>query len=254
MQGWFAHTIYFLPNSSVIPTWIGTHFSCVMKKKIAQLLTLNPSYFRYPVGSRDISTLSFLKGMRVESYLSRCLTLLYDKRSEDESQKANKIFFVDIPDSWIPFFPKNLTKNTRICSQKWVYVGWEHWEDSIKRAESLIESYKKEARLVVTTALHCATPCIAMGIPVVLIATDIPENTQRFSSLTGLLKIYSFEDLKTGKINFDLGRESQDFESLKFAMKENLKLSICQSMGLDVPKKELAELRKYIENFSLPLE
>ena len=127
-------------------------------------------------------------------------------------------------------------------------------EKEIVRFKHLLqdyESYKKEARLVVTTALHCATPCIAMGIPVVLIATDIPENTQRFSSLTGLLKIYSFEDLKTGKINFDLGRESQDFESLKFAMKENLKLSICQSMGLDVPKKELAELRKYIESYRL---
>ena len=41
--------------------------------------------------------------------------------------------------------------------------------EEIKRAIALrcLDLYRSQARLVITTRLHCALPCIAMGIPVV---------------------------------------------------------------------------------------
>ncbi|WP_395002724.1 hypothetical protein [uncultured Helicobacter sp.] len=48
--------------------------------------------------------------------------------------------------------------------------------------QALLDRYATQARLVITTALHCASPCTAMGIPV-LFLQDSPEQSTRFSAL-----------------------------------------------------------------------
>jgi hypothetical protein len=40
-------------------------------------------------------------------------------------------------------------------------------ENKLKQAQALLEYYRDHAGLVITTRLHCALPCVAMGIPVV---------------------------------------------------------------------------------------
>lgn len=51
-----------------------------------------------------------------------------------------------------------------------VYVSHEtdSGEKLEERAKKLLERYGREAALVVTSRLHCASPCMAMGIPVIL--------------------------------------------------------------------------------------
>ena len=51
-----------------------------------------------------------------------------------------------------------------------------------------LEMYKNKAKLVVTTKLHCAIPCLGMGIPVILTLENIDY---RFSWVEKLLPIYT---------------------------------------------------------------
>ncbi len=39
----------------------------------------------------------------------------------------------------------------------------------LQYAKEIVESYGKKAALVVTKRIHCAMPCIAMGIPVIFL-------------------------------------------------------------------------------------
>ncbi|WP_141082403.1 polysaccharide pyruvyl transferase family protein [Campylobacter devanensis] len=44
------------------------------------------------------------------------------------------------------------------------------WKNLYRKTEDLLQTYKNKAKLIATSALHCAAPCTAMGIPVILIA------------------------------------------------------------------------------------
>lgn len=63
----------------------------------------------------------------------------------------------------------------------------------MERAEELIKRYSK-ARLVVTSRLHCALPCVALGTPVIFVPKD--KNDIRFKGYNEFLNIYSPEDLQ----------------------------------------------------------
>jgi hypothetical protein len=48
---------------------------------------------------------------------------------------------------------------------------YSHTNDFVKNmtcAQNLLDNYYNNARVVITTFLHCALPCIAMGIPVIV--------------------------------------------------------------------------------------
>lgn len=60
-------------------------------------------------------------------------------------------------------------------------------------ARHILERYRLEAKLVITSKIHVAMPCVAMGIPVVFI-TDEPNNI-RFDVIQGILPIYSYKDM-----------------------------------------------------------
>ena len=85
-----------------------------------------------------------------------------------------------------------------------------------------------------------------MGIPVVLIRT-VEEQKNRFSALENIIPIYSIEDLKRGKIDFN--PQAPDIEPLKEAMLENVRLSVLKEQGEQVDEARLKELRAFIASF-----
>jgi hypothetical protein len=58
-----------------------------------------------------------------------------------------------------------------------------------QRAEELLRTYSG-AKLVITTRLHCAMPCLAMGTPVILLRRDIDEDP-RFGGLRDFVHSHS---------------------------------------------------------------
>lgn len=87
-------------------------------------------------------------------------------------------------------------------------------------ASALLKRYRDEAGLVITTALHCAQPCAALGIPVVFVDPNYDE-AERFSSMNGILPRYSLDDLKDARVDFSPKRITTLRKKLVLRNKEN---------------------------------
>lgn len=239
MQGWFAHSYYFLPPKNILPVFVGTHFTKYVQQYLLYLLACYPHYFDdKTIGCRDLYTLEFCRKLGLKSYLSRCLTLTLPKRLPSPSQ--NKIFFVGLGDEFLPFIPSAIKRQaTYINQQKYMpdMLTSAHFFDT---ANALLTRYKNEAKLIITSALHCASPCVAMGIPVIFCRQN-DEQLTRFSALDGILPIYTIDDFR--KKSVDFSPNAPNIEALKSAMIENLHLSISESRGESVDFAKLTEIR-----------
>ncbi|KAA6226122.1 polysaccharide pyruvyl transferase family protein [Campylobacter sp. LR185c] len=246
MQGWFAYNFDFLPTNDLRPVFVGTHFREEAQKFLKHFFYHFPHYFKdKSIGCRDLYTLEFLQRYKLDAYFSRCLTLTLDKREKGEYKK---VFFVGINENLKEYFPPYLLENSEFINQTIVNHNDSSWEYMYENTKNLLDRYKNEARLVICSALHCAAPCVAMGINVILIQIT-NEQGLRFSALNGILPIYSVDDLKQGNINFECN--TPDIENLKVLMLENLKLSILQTWGEKVDEEKLKNTRKEISNFKL---
>ncbi|MDD6055231.1 MAG: polysaccharide pyruvyl transferase family protein [Helicobacteraceae bacterium] len=247
MQGWFAESLRFLPSSYLFPLFIGTHFAKKAQDFLLHLNAINPYYFESKeIGCRDLCTLEFCKKVGFSAYLSRCLTLTLPKRLETKEQ--TQIFLVSLDTKHIELLPKQISQNANIISQQNIQLPSNTYKSYFQKAQDLLNLYKDKAKLVITSALHCAAPCVAMEIPTILIAKD-EENFTRFSALDGILKIHTQSDLKEGKINYEV--ESKNIERLKEAMLKNLHLSINKLCKKEADLKELQEIREFIANFKV---
>lgn len=243
MQGWFGYGVGFLPPSHLKSLWIGTHFRLQSRKLLVSLRSLCPDFWENKeVGTRDKSTLKFLQNLGVQSYLSRCLTLTLPRRSSELEKNANDIFLVNLPDDFIVKLPKNITQNAYIINQRNIKIS--SYDESFyqKQAMNLLELYANKAKLVITSALHCASPCVAMGIPVAFIDFSNEGQGERFSALDGILKIQK----PNGLIEFP--SKAPNIEDLKSAMLSNLAFSLKAELS---GKKEqnLKQIREFIANY-----
>jgi len=112
---------------------------------------------------RDQGTVDFIRSLGVEAYLSLCNTLTFNAPAERD---PDSIYLVEANrDQLSPkLFKKGLTVKT--VSHRFIDVSA---ETRLQYAKEIVETYGKKAALVVTTRIHCAMPCIAMGIPVIFV-------------------------------------------------------------------------------------
>lgn len=188
--------------------------------------------------------MEFCQKLGIKSYFSRYLTLTLPKR--EASVEQNK----GVTKAIYKYIPISLRENAVEVNQQWVVPEEKlDWQSSYERSKSLIETYKNQAKLIITCALHCAAPCVAMGIPVVLIALE-EENLNRFSAVSGILRIWTKKELKNGQVDFN--PNVLDIESLKKDMLENLYLSIQKAMGEAIDEVRLEQIRQRIAEFKVP--
>ena len=168
MNGWFTYgpdKTFPLPPA-INPVFFGFYLASVanllpgINKYILSGKGLEYLKLHAPIGCRDKRTRDLLLARGVDAYHSKCLTLTFPTRKV--VPKKGKVFLVEPGD--VPI-PEHLLEEG---------VSLSHWvkrnvpeEEKRKMAANLLERYRKEARLVITTRLHCAMPCVAMGIPVV---------------------------------------------------------------------------------------
>ena len=246
MQGWFSHSLNFLPNQHIKPVWVGTHFDKYTQNFLKELVCVKRVNPELEIGCRDLYTQKFCQTIGVKSYFSRCLTLTFPQRQNINA--ADKVYLVDIPERYKQYLPKKILDEGIQIEQKWVNRSNQFWKDSLNEAELLLNKYKTDAKLVITTALHCAAPCVAMGIPTILISDNEQENERRFSALRGILPFNTIKDLADGSVNFE--PEPVEIEPLKMAIKENLKLSIRKELGNYISEQELKDIRSYIAEYN----
>ena len=143
-----------------------------------------------PIGCRDEFTMNNMRKHNILAYLSGCVTATLPKRKKEP--KNSKIFFVDVPEKIIPFIPDALKANAEFTSHLIPVNKIPIDEAEAKRLDNVaaarFERYKNEATLVVTSRLHCAAPCMAMGIPVIVVVNNCGDT---FGWLDKFLHIYT---------------------------------------------------------------
>ncbi len=177
----------------------------------------NTDYLRRfgPIGCRDEYTMKKLLKHNIPAYLNGCITALLPQRTAEESANAQKIFCVDAPYSVLEYIPKSIKNKLTIETQQY-YKTKEFMEDKntvFSFVKEKYQYYKKTASLMITSRLHVAVPCHAMGIPVIFTKDFIDH---RFSWLEKLMPLYTPD--KYDKINWN--PTCTNYEEIKKTMLE----------------------------------
>lgn len=165
------------------------------------------------VGCRDIYTMEYLQKLGVDAYLSGCLTLTLPRRSKEVEAKADKVYFLDVPKDVMSIMPDKIKKagieltnilrfNNPGNSNR---ISIEDTYEEHKKGEERIALLRDTAKLVVTSKLHVASPCVAMGIPVILAKNHFGD---RFGFIDRIIPTYTSEhyheiDWNPKPVNFE---------------------------------------------------
>ena len=236
MNGWFSHTLTWMPSSKLRAVYFGTHLNDKMTKYISANEEVKSLLSNYVVGARDIHTKKFLFEQGINSFYSGCLTLTLPRRISNPAR--HKVFIVDVSDKYYSFIPEKIKKSSVRIFQRSVglHSGDRlHQDHYYKQADDLLKTYRDEASLVITSALHCACPCLALGIPVVFLWPHAHQNAecQRISLVGDFLPIYSMKSLRSGLV--DWSPNALDMESIKSQMLSRLNEMIQDSVSDDAP-------------------
>jgi hypothetical protein len=163
-----------------------------------------------PIGCRDEFTYQNLKKAGLKVWLNGCMTLtMFPNRQIEGSKKS--VFLVDISDQLREFIPQEFIPYIRECSQIVKITNSGNIKEITRQR---YEQYRDEAKLIITSRLHCAIPCLAMGIPVILAVEKV---SFRFSWVEKLLPIYTPDTFHKINWNPDL----VDVDNIKNKLLEN---------------------------------
>ncbi|WP_299252424.1 polysaccharide pyruvyl transferase family protein [uncultured Aquimarina sp.] len=252
MNGWFTHnTNNWVPSEDINPLFVSFHMNntaapgMLSEKGIAYLKK------HEPIGCRDQFTADTLKAKGIDAHFTGCLTLTLDSYKVDDSERGDNIYIVDplysYPRPERIFYNykqtirnvlngtafqlgkkkkhlKNFISSEVLASAEFInqeppsntYTDVEKFE----MAESLLNKYAR-AKLVITSRIHCALPCLAMGTPVIFVnGFDSFVDSCRFD---GILELFNRIDIdsKTGNFTSNFGLEGKIKEN---TMVKNLEL------------------------------
>ena len=187
----YGYTYSTFPLSpKIIPLFISFHLHT---REIDEEIMNDFRRFQ-PVGCRDEETLNNFRSKGIQSYLSGCVTALLPRRHSEP--KKGKTFFVDVPDSVMEYVPEEIKKDAEFTthlirferSSDEEIMTDEEYRRFYNHGVSQLNIYKDQASLVITSRLHAAVPCMAMGIPVILVSENFDG---RFSWVEKYLPLYT---------------------------------------------------------------
>lgn len=126
-----------------------------------------------PVGARDQETLQLLRAKRIEAYQSSCLTLTLERLI---APRQDYVVACDLPTDVM----RALAARTRsqLISVSHIDTETVGFAARSERASALLGLYAR-ARAVVTSRLHCALPCLALGTPVLFVRVQPDHGRQQ---------------------------------------------------------------------------
>jgi len=179
MNGWFsANAAAWPPSPSILPIFVSFHVTAGFKPTIRRHLDYLKKY--EPIGVRDEATARFLGSLGIKAEVTFCLTLTFPQR--ESPPKNGKVYLVDATSIAVP---RSLRRGAVKMSHTIAPVGH---EATLPYARRLLDMYRDTASLVITTRLHAALPCIAMGIPMVFFGANSDPRTAIVRDIGG--KIY----------------------------------------------------------------
>lgn len=167
-----------------------------------------------PIGCRDEQTLNLLREHAIDAYLAGCMsaTLPLRENLSTFGQTASKrVLLVDLSDEIKRALPKFITDGAEEITHILTGERLEDTKFAFEETRRLLQKYRDEAGLVITSRLHCLSPCMATGIPTVGLFADI---TPRMAWLDKLIPLHTIDDID--KIDWNV--RALEYESVKERM------------------------------------
>ncbi len=208
LNGWFSHRPECWPPSEfLVPLLISFHVTQHIdpilnpsgksfSQRVGQVDSRAYLASHSPVGARDTHTVELLRNLSIPAYFSACLTLTLT--AEREPARRDFVCVNDLDDEVVDYVERK--------SRAVVVITRHRNEDCLDPvgrmtlAHNLLETYAS-AKFVVTSRLHCALPCLALGTPVLFCPTA--TDRYRFSGLLELLRHTSRAQLLSDLAPFD---------------------------------------------------
>lgn len=215
VNGWYLHMNYtFQPSPFIYPLFIGTHFA-KDQMVLNDYSWIDDALSKYlnkygPVGCRDEHTQKVLTQKNIKNYFSGCLTLTLDPFEDVRANK--KIFCVDVSEN-VENYIQTLCPDNEIEMLSHRLSDMESGLEWNIREQRVIERLKQYqgAELVITTRLHCALPCLALGTPVILLGNYDGDFYARIACYSKYMTICSEKEI----LNHCIDQKIQNFSSLK---------------------------------------
>ncbi|MBC8128194.1 MAG: polysaccharide pyruvyl transferase family protein [Gloeobacteraceae cyanobacterium ES-bin-144] len=199
MNGCFYPHCFPLPPN-VTPLFFGFNTDSV--KLIRKHSALFKKY--EPIGCRDNATKQLLVGQGITAYVTGCLTLTLEKRTQ--SPENGKVVIAygrgagEFPGSLLQYISPELLQRAAFVFQrqpvKVMPLGNAEVETADRIAREHLDFYAREAALIITPLLHVASPCMALGVPVILARRDL---NSRFTAINRLTPLYTKENFRSIK-------------------------------------------------------
>lgn len=213
MNGWFmAKPENWPPADFFSPLFISFHITQDHQSFEKLLLPESIAYLKKyePIGCRDHYTKELLAARGVNTFYSGCLTMTLQNKYQT-LPKTNEIIFMDVlyktqkksidfkgklKKRWLfkQLFPKKILQDAIFLTQD-APKGLSE-DHKIEMAHELLERYAR-AKMVITSRIHCALPCLALGTPVLFIDGDLQHatDTTRFKGITDYLNVFNASEL-----------------------------------------------------------
>ena len=227
LNGWFKLLVgddpQWPPHETIIPVFFGFHVRPHGCPALLERRSLDYMKSHEPIGCRDPFTMHLLQDKGISAYLTNCLSLTFPIRPPE--QTGDIVIVASGNQEILELIPPEFRRGQIYINH---HQKLESFDAYMAGARSLINLYRTRARLVITTFLHCALPCIAMGIPVVVFYPNHREqfwkasDRERFSGLKMLAPIYEFEEAH--RANWNPTRV--DVEPQKIAMTHDFRTRI----------------------------
>lgn len=208
LNGWFMHSPeYWPPHPAITPLPVSMHFAEPgisrlrrwVRSPLERMLSgAGAEYLRRwgPVGARDPYTLEQLSKRGIPAYHSGCLTLTLRL---PPALRGECIVACDLSAAALAQLRRMTVRPIVEVS----HLGGESLKHSDQQAAAmrLLETYASAAA-VVTTRIHAAMPCLALGTPVLLVHGERPS--RRVSDIATLVHSCSEAEWLDQRCDFDL--------------------------------------------------
>ena len=208
LNGWFMHDpALWPPHPAIVPLPVAMHFaepgvSRLRRWAVSPLERMlsgaGGEWLRRwgPIGARDVWTLEALEKRGIPAWHSGCLTLTLPQRPVP---RGETVVACDLPELALAALRRQ-TSAPLLCV---THGGGEALDQcgQVAAAERLLDAYASAAA-VVTTRIHCALPCLALGTPVLLLHDGAPG--RRVGDMLPLLHSATFAEFAALRHPYDL--------------------------------------------------
>lgn len=169
------------------------------KYKVGNNQRENKCYFVDPYFRTHWTTFTLLQNLYYLLLHWKPISIISSKYPENKKGLRKKLILTTFYREYSKIFTKDTLMNAEyICQQNTYYKKqFKTDEDRLQEAERLVRKYAK-AKLVVTSRIHCALPCLGLETPVIYTedAAQSEASACRFGGLRELFTILKWDNNK----------------------------------------------------------